>query len=51
MIMRYFHAAPLVALAACAEAAPSQEEAADAPVYGYEIVRTYPHDTSAYTQG
>src|SRR5262245_17568710 len=22
-----------------------------APVYGYEIVRTYPHDTSALTQG
>lgn len=24
---------------------------ADVPVYGYKVVRTYPHDTGAYTEG
>jgi glutamine cyclotransferase len=48
--MRYPLAAPLFALAACAEAAPTAP-AADAPVYGVEIVRTYPHDPAAFTQG
>src|SRR5690348_4350792 len=27
------------------------QSAAPIPVYGYKIVHTYPHDTSAYTEG
>ena len=45
--MRYLVA--LAALAACACGPASQ---ADGPVeYGYEVVHSYPHDPSAYTQG
>jgi glutamine cyclotransferase len=41
----------LVALGACAQAAPTQAVAAETPRYGYRIVRTYPHDPRAFTQG
>ncbi len=49
--MRYAIAVPILALAACAEAAPSAQAPADVPVYTYQIVRTYPHDPGAFTQG
>ena len=39
----------VAALAACACGPASQ--AGGVPEYGYEIVHTYPHDPSAYTQG
>jgi len=32
-------------------AATPSASSASAPVYGYEVVNTYPHDTSAFTQG
>src|SRR5215469_1766892 len=38
------------ALAACS-CAPSTTEAQGIPVYTYEIVNTYPHDTGAFTEG
>jgi glutaminyl-peptide cyclotransferase len=38
-------AAPLYA------ALGAEEPAATVPVYGYDIVHTYPHDTSAFTEG
>lgn len=50
-MMRYSYAAPFIALAACAQAAPTAQAAADAPVYGYQVVRAYPHDPGAFTQG
>jgi glutaminyl-peptide cyclotransferase len=31
--------------------APARQAAAQIPVYGYEIVHTYPHDRQAFTQG
>ncbi len=49
--MRHRFAAPLLALAACAEAAPPAPPAAEVPVYGIQVVRTYPHDPRAFTQG
>lgn len=30
---------------------PTERAAAQIPVYGYQIVRTYPHDPQAFTQG
>ena len=46
----------LLALVACGQApppAPPGEPAAEmrTPVYGYRVVRTYPHDRRAFTQG
>lgn len=45
----------LLAISACAPAAPPAPPAPAAaaliPVYSYEIVNTYPHDTRAFTQG
>lgn len=41
-------AAPPVAAPAVAQATP---QPAAVPVYGFEIVKTYPHDPSAFTQG
>jgi glutaminyl-peptide cyclotransferase len=35
-------------LACCIHAASAQE---GVPVYGYQVVHTYPHDTKAYTEG
>lgn len=49
--MRYRFAAPLFALAACAEAAPPAASPAEIPVYNAEVVRTFPHDPQAFTQG
>ena len=46
-IMRYSYAAPLIAVAACAQAAPADKT----PVYGYRIVASFPHDPGAFTQG
>jgi glutamine cyclotransferase len=37
---------PLLLLAGCAASAP-----AETPIYGYRIVREYPHDPTAFTQG
>jgi len=31
--------------------AASSSAAAETPVYGYEVVRTFPHDPTAFTQG
>ena len=42
----------LLGLAACAEApAPSQPAAEEPPEIGYRVVRSYPHDPDAFTQG
>ena len=32
-------------------AVPTQPAAAQIPVYGYQVVQTYPHDAQAFTQG
>ncbi len=45
--MRFLVVAVTLAAAACSTAT----EARGVPVYGYEIVRTYRHDPSAFTQG
>jgi glutamine cyclotransferase len=49
--MALSYLAPLLALSAPVQAAPVAQAAAPAPVYGYSVVRTYPHDPAAYTQG
>lgn len=38
----------LLMLACCVPAAAAQD---NIPVYGYQVVHTYPHDTDAYTEG
>lgn len=40
-----------VAVAYISILVPCVNAEADVPVYGYEVVHTYPHDTSAYTEG
>jgi glutaminyl-peptide cyclotransferase len=47
MTMRFVLLAAALAACACGPAS----EAGEIPVYGYEIVNTYPHDPLAYTQG
>lgn len=42
---------PLIAAAALTALAPGLPARAAVPVYGYEIVHTYPHDTQAFTEG
>jgi glutaminyl-peptide cyclotransferase len=42
---------PLIAAAAVTALAPGLPARAAVPVYGYEIVHTYPHDTQAFTEG
>lgn len=39
----------LIALPAAAQSVPT--EGPSVPVYGFEVVRTYPHDPGAFTQG
>src|SRR5579883_218160 len=47
--MRILLAAALLAACACS---PATTQAGDnIPVYGYEIVHTYPHDRTAFTEG
>jgi glutaminyl-peptide cyclotransferase len=47
--MRIVLAAVLLAACACS---PATTEAGDnIPVYGYEVVHTYPHDRTAFTEG
>ena len=46
--MRLLLAAALLAICACS---PATTEAGEIPVYGYQIVHTYPHDTGAFTEG
>jgi glutaminyl-peptide cyclotransferase len=41
---------PLLALFALLPAASAQAQSG-IPIYGYKVVRTYPHDTKAYTEG
>jgi glutamine cyclotransferase len=45
----------LFGLASCAQPAPAPAPAApsgeEPPVYGYRVVRSYPHDTGAFTEG
>ncbi|HUA82134.1 MAG TPA: glutaminyl-peptide cyclotransferase [Dyella sp.] len=41
----------LLALLALCLAAPTFAQSAGIPIYGYKVIRTYPHDTSAYTEG
>jgi len=48
MILRTLPAAALAALIALFAAAPVS---AAVPVYGYQIVHTYPHDRKAFTEG
>ena len=49
--MRLFAAALLFALTSCAEAAPPAPAQAELPVSGYTVVKEYPHDPAAFTQG
>jgi glutaminyl-peptide cyclotransferase len=43
---------PLFALTSCAEAAPPPAAApGEPPVWGYSVVKEYPHDPDAFTQG
>jgi glutamine cyclotransferase len=56
--MRSLVALSLISLASCAQAAPAEERAqqradrqAQPPVQGYSLVRAYPHDPDAFTQG
>ncbi len=44
--MRVLILSAVLAMYACAPAAP-----AGVPVYGYEVVHAYPHDTAAFTEG
>ena len=37
--------------AAGAQASATQDAASPVPVYGYEVVRVWPHDRTAFTQG
>jgi glutaminyl-peptide cyclotransferase len=46
--MRLFLVAAAVAACSCSS---SSVEAVGIPVYGYQIVNTYPHDTGAFTEG
>jgi len=41
----------LTPAAAAAQTAVAAPRAAPVPVYGFEVVRTYPHDPGAFTQG
>ncbi|WP_233840014.1 glutaminyl-peptide cyclotransferase [Dyella sp. 2HG41-7] len=41
----------LLALLALCLVGPAFAQNAGIPIYGYKVVRTYPHDTSAYTEG
>ena len=41
----------LCLLAALASSCPEKQETAGTPLFGCEIVKTYPHRTSAFTQG
>jgi glutamine cyclotransferase len=44
----------ILAVAGCADASPSappQAADAEAPVWGYTVVKEYPHDPNAFTQG
>jgi glutamine cyclotransferase len=44
-------AVPSAAVSATPTAAPSTAPAGEIPVWTYEIINTYPHDSSSYTQG
>lgn len=44
-------AGSLALLQACSQASAGPRRAGAPPVYGYTVVRSYPHDTNAYTQG
>jgi len=48
LLMRRCLAVLLLALPVLAQA---KENSGAVPIYGYEIVRSYPHDPNAYTQG
>jgi glutamine cyclotransferase len=41
----------LLTIAAASLAAAFSQRASTAPVYGYQVVRAYPHDPQAFTQG
>jgi glutaminyl-peptide cyclotransferase len=49
--VRPIAALPLLALSACAEAAPPAPAPAEPAVWGFKVVREYPHDPDAFTQG
>ena len=55
--MRHLLLPPVIlALAACAEAAPPKQQqetpkAAEPALWGFEVVKEYPHDPEAFTQG
>jgi glutamine cyclotransferase len=44
-------AVPSATVSAAPTAAPSTAPAGEIPVWTYEIINTYPHDSSSYTQG
>lgn len=44
-------AAPVLIVAALLFQATAQTRGAAPPVYGYQVVRSYPHDKTAFTQG
>jgi len=49
--MRLHHLLPALALASCADAAPPPAAPAEPPVWGYKVVKEYPHDSGAFTEG
>jgi len=53
MIRRQYIAASVAALivAAVLHGAIAQTPSSAAPVYGYKVVHSYPHDTTAFTEG
>jgi glutaminyl-peptide cyclotransferase len=49
--MRILTMIPLAALSACAQATAPQAAPAGTPVWRYQVVKEYPHDSNAFTQG
>ena len=49
--MRYRSALPLFALAACAQAEAPKAAPAEPARWGFKVVKEYPHDPGAFTQG
>ena len=49
--MRLFSLLPAFALTSCAQAAAPPAAPAEPPVWGFKLVKEYPHDPQAFTQG
>jgi glutamine cyclotransferase len=49
--MRLSRLLPAIALTSCAQAAPPPAAPAEPPVWGIKVVKEYPHDSRAFTEG